>query len=36
MDEEAESEQPTVGNGVVVPEEMTEVNDGPIEVPQVV
>lgn len=36
MDEEAEADRPTVGNDVVVPEEMTEVNDGPIEVSQVV
>jgi hypothetical protein len=36
MDEEAEAEQLTVGNEVVVPEEMMDVYDGIIEVPQVV
>jgi hypothetical protein len=36
MGEEAEAEQPTAGNEVVVPEEMMDVYDGTIEVPQVV
>jgi hypothetical protein len=36
MDDEAEAEQSTVGNDVVVPEEMMEVYDGTIEAPQVV
>jgi len=36
MDEEAEAEEPTVGNDVVVPKEMMKVYDGTIEVPQVV
>jgi hypothetical protein len=32
----AEAEQPSVGNDVVVPEEMMEAYDGTIEVPRVV
>jgi hypothetical protein len=36
MNEETEAEQPTVGNDVVVPEEMMDVYDGTIELLQVV